>query len=260
MASDDDTTLPASIETAWGLRERPRKGPKRGLNLEQIVVAAVSVAEADGLAAVSMNRVADELGASTMSLYRYVAAKDELLKLMADAAYGAPPPAPERGEDWRAGLADWARTYLARLRLHPWVIRIHISGPPITPNEVAWMEAGLNAMRATNMTEGEKISVIVLLSGFVRNRATLDADVDAAIQTAGSTPAEAMSSYGRLIAKLTDPQRFPAIRRVIAAGVFDTIEEPDDQFGFGLARILDGVETLTRTRRRSERATNHRKL
>ena len=88
---DDEIELPASIEAAWGIRERPRKGPKPGLSLPRIVEAAISVAERDGLAAVSMSRVAAELGASTMSLYRYVSAKDELLMLMADAAYGAPP-------------------------------------------------------------------------------------------------------------------------------------------------------------------------
>ena len=64
--------LPASIEAAWGLRERPHRGPKPGLSLARIVEAGVQVAEAEGLAAVSMSRVAAELGAAPMSLYRYV--------------------------------------------------------------------------------------------------------------------------------------------------------------------------------------------
>src|ERR1700733_2820868 len=100
--------LPASIEAAWGVRDRPHKGPKPGLTLPRVVDAAVRVAEAEGLAAVSMSRVAAELGASTMSLYRYVAAKDELLDLMADQAYGPPPPPPEPGQGWREGLSQWA--------------------------------------------------------------------------------------------------------------------------------------------------------
>jgi hypothetical protein len=69
-----ETGLPASIEAAWGLRERPAKGPKPGLSLDRIVEAAVGVAATEGLAAVSMGRVAKELSVSTMSLYRYVAA------------------------------------------------------------------------------------------------------------------------------------------------------------------------------------------
>lgn len=84
--------LLTSLEAAWGLRDRPAKGPKPGLSLERIVAAAVGVAASDGLAAVSMGRVAQELGASTMSLYRYVSAKDELYVLMQEAAVGPPEP------------------------------------------------------------------------------------------------------------------------------------------------------------------------
>ena len=89
-----DDELPAAVAAAWGVRAHPGKGPKPGLSLERIVAAAVKIASRDGLDAVSMSRVAAELGASTMSLYRYVNAKDELVKLMIDAAWGSPP-APE---------------------------------------------------------------------------------------------------------------------------------------------------------------------
>src|SRR5215469_11704523 len=87
----EPVNLPAGLEAAWGLRGRPHKGPRPGLSLERIVAAAVRVADAEGLAAVSMSRVAAELGAAPMSLYRYVAAKGELLTLMVDAAYGPAP-------------------------------------------------------------------------------------------------------------------------------------------------------------------------
>src|SRR5918993_822630 len=85
------TGLPASIEAAWGMRTRPNKGPRPALSLERIVAAAVKVAAADGLQAVSMSRVAADLGVSTMSLYRYVSAKGELLALMADLPFEEPP-------------------------------------------------------------------------------------------------------------------------------------------------------------------------
>src|SRR5580658_368521 len=100
--------LPAGIAAAWGVRERPHKGPKPALSLSRIVDAAVRVADADGLDAVSMGRVARELGAAPMSLYRHLSAKEELLELMVDAAWGDPPAAPAAGEEWRAGLARWA--------------------------------------------------------------------------------------------------------------------------------------------------------
>jgi AcrR family transcriptional regulator len=103
MNENTGTGLPASIEAAWGIRERPHKGPKPALSLERIVQAAVHIAETEGLGAVSMSRVAAELGGATMSLYRYVTAKDELLALMVDAAYGPPPGAPGPDEGWRGG-------------------------------------------------------------------------------------------------------------------------------------------------------------
>jgi AcrR family transcriptional regulator len=239
-----EKSLPASIETAWGIRERPGKGPKPGLSLERIVEAGVTVASAEGLAAVSMSRVAAELGAATMALYRYVATKDELLALMVDAVYHTPPAANPR-ERWRAALSRWAREHLAVLRRHPWVVRVPISGPPIAPNQVVWFERGLWSMRATGLAEFEKISVLLLVNGYVRNEALLAADLEAAAAAAGSSLAGAMASYGSLLSGLVDPERFPAISAAIAAGAFDRPDgDRDADFDFGLDRILDGVAAL----------------
>jgi AcrR family transcriptional regulator len=244
------TGLPASIEAAWGMRARPNKGPRPGLTLERIVAAAVRVAAADGLQAVSMSRVAGDLGVSTMSLYRYVSAKGELLALMADLPFEEPPAPRGAEESWRDGLARWARTELAVYRRNPWVLRIPISGPPVTPNAIAWLERGLDSLRGTGLREDEKLSVILLLTGYVRNQAMLEAEISAA-QAAGATAPdpEMLPSYGRLLARLTDPERFPALHAVIAAGVFDEPDEPDYDFNFGLERVLDGIETLIDNRR-----------
>src|SRR5215470_2598256 len=249
-ALDDEggTGLPASIEAAWGLRPRPSKGPRRGLSLERIVDAAIRVAASEGLAAVSMGRVAADLGAAPMSLYRYVAAKEELLELMVDAACGPPPAglAPDCG--WREGLSGWSWAYLAVLRRHPWVLRIPISGPPITPNQIRWLEQGLALLRETGLTEGEKLSVILLLSGYVRNEATLASNMAAAYAAAGATVEDAIPAYRRQLARLTDPVRFPAVRALLDAGVLDRADDPDAEFRFGLERVLDGVEALVRSR------------
>jgi AcrR family transcriptional regulator len=246
--SDGATGLPASIELAWGVRERPTKGPKRGLSLERIVEAAVKIAVTDGLGAVSMNRVATTLGASTMSLYRYVESKEELLMLMVDAASGKPPPAEEPGEGWRAGLARWAWAYRTVLRRHPWMLRVPISGPPVTPNQIAWLDHGLRALGATHLEEGEKLSSMLLLSGFVRNEATLSADLTAAALAAGVTTPDVMPRYSRLLQRLTDPEQFPAIHAAIAAGALDDEDDEEHEFIFGLERLLDGIDVLDRER------------
>lgn len=241
----DETALPASIAAAWGIRERPDKGPKRGLSVRRIVQAAVRTAVDEGLPAVSMNRVAAELGTAAMSLYRYVSAKDELIGLMVDDVYGAPPPAPRPDEDWRTALARWAHALLAVYREHPWLVRVPITGPPIMPNEVRWFEHALRSLAGTGLPEGEKVLVVLLVSGLVRNHATLEVQLDTAMRAAGDE--HVMPGYGRMLAQLTDSEHFPALHAAIDAGIFD---DDDDslELDFGLARVLDGIEVLIRDR------------
>jgi len=240
--------LPASVAAAWGVRDRPHKGPKPGLSLERIVAAAVQVADAEGLAAVSMSRVAAELGTAPMSLYRYVAAKDELLALMFDAAYGPSPTGPGGDAGWRAGLSRWAWAMRAATQRHPWVLHIPIRGLPTLPNEVAWFEEGLRCLQDTGLEENEKASAILLVSGYVRNAGMIDADIEAAVRASGKTPDEWMASYARALTLLADPRRFPALTKFIAAGVFDRADPPEAEFAFGLDRVLDGLAALIRAR------------
>ena len=242
-------SIPGSVAAAWGVRERPHKGPRPGLSLGRIVDAAVRVADAEGLDALSMSRVAAELGTAPMSLYRHVSAKEELLTLMVDAAWGpvsdvpaSDEPAP--GEGWRAGLSRWAWALRAGARRHPWGVRIPLNGLPIMPNEVAWFENALACMAGTGLSEARKASVIMLLAGYVRTLATTEADIAAAIRASGLAPSQWMAADPRMLAELADPARFPALARFIAAGVFEAEDGPDDEFIFGLDRILDGVAVL----------------
>ncbi|MFB9236796.1 TetR/AcrR family transcriptional regulator [Plantactinospora siamensis] len=249
MEDDTGTGLPASLAAAWGRRERPAKGPRPALSLDRIVQAAITVAEADGLAAVSMGRVAKELGAGTMALYRYVGAKGELLALMTDAAYGLPP-APDPDLDWRTGLARWARGVLEGYRRHPWLRHVPVESPPILPNQMHWMEDALVALRTTGLTGPEKLSTVMLLAGYVRYWAQVTLDIAAAAGARGVTAEEAMSGYGQRLALLVDAGRFPELHGLIAGDLFAAEQEadPDADFDFGLDRILDGVATLVAQR------------
>ncbi|WP_410814106.1 TetR/AcrR family transcriptional regulator [Micromonospora sp. 067-2] len=245
---DSGPAIPPAIERAWGLRERPPKGPRPGLTVGGIVDAAVRVADADGFAAVSMSRVAKELGAATMALYRYVGSKDELVMLMVDAGFGPSPGpvAPEPG--WRAGLTRWAWAEHDVLRQRPWLLHVPITGPPITPWQLDWMEDGLRCLDGTALAEGEKMSTLLLLSGYVRNEATLTAQITEGSRAAGVEPGEMMPTYSRMLGRLLDESRFPSLHRVLTSGVLNQDDDPDDEFTFGLDRILDGVEALMRRR------------
>ncbi|WP_067472530.1 TetR/AcrR family transcriptional regulator [Actinomadura hibisca] len=251
MGTADGAGLPGSVDLAWGFRTQPGKGPKRTLTLEQIVDAAARVGAAEGLAAVSMSRVAAEAGVSTMALYRYVASKADLLELMTDHVLGPPPalPGPEAG--WRAGMAAWAWAMRAALVRHPWLLGVPITGPPVMPNTVAWMEAGLSRLRATGLGPGAKVSILTLLGGHVRSQAILFRDMAASLDDAGTTEAEMLTGYGALLARVADPGRFPELHRLLGEGVFDMGDAPgaeadpaDAEFAFGLDRILDGVQVL----------------
>ncbi len=246
MSENTATGLPASIELAWGFREQPKKGPKRALSLAEIVEAGVTVADADGLGSVSMSRVAQELGVATMSLYRYVSAKEELVTLMGDAVIG-PAPAIADDENWRSGLVRWAEEQMAVARRHPWSAEIAISGPPVTPNSVRWMEAALRCLRAAGLVPGQQLGSLLLVTQFVRSQALLESQLAAAMRASGDTEETVLSAYTRQLSMLTGPEEFPALHGVLDAGVFEVSaegQEPDEDFRFGLDRILDGIEVI----------------
>ncbi|MEV8340648.1 TetR/AcrR family transcriptional regulator C-terminal domain-containing protein [Streptomyces niveus] len=204
--------------------------------------------------AVSMGRVAKKLGVSPMSLYRYVAAKDELYVLMQEAIIGVPPapfapPAP--GTDWRTAMAQWAWSMRRVCYENLWALRIPVSSPPATPRMVAWWEWGLVALEGTRLDWGEKLSVILMVNGYARHEATLMADLAAAVSASGRPAEDVLAGYGRTTQKLADPERFPSVAEMLAAGVMDVPDEPEDpdhEFAFGLARMLDGIDVLVRER------------
>ena len=245
--TDMEPGLPQVIEQLWGLRAPGRRGgPKPALSLARIVAAAVELADAGGLAALSMSRLAEKLGFTTMSLYRYVASKDDLLVLVLDDALGLPPGVPDG--DWREQCLVWARALRDAYRRHPWALQMPISGLPAGPNQLAWMERGLAALAGLRLEPAEKASSVLLLSTFVRAQSQLVLDLtrSAARRTEAGPPVD----WAVLVTRVADPARFPEVAAVVAAGVFedDPDDFDDDELRFGLQRILDGIEVLHRSR------------
>jgi AcrR family transcriptional regulator len=241
--------LPPSVELLWGLRDRSRRGgPKPALSLERIVSTAIEMADAGGLSAVSMSRLAKKLGFTTMSLYRYVASKEELLLLMIDSSIG-PPPAADPSAGWRERAEAWSRELLAFYRQHPWILEVPISGLPAGPRQLLWFDRGLAALEDTGLTEDEKISSILLLAVYTRSQAGLAVDLVRAAELAKDAGSEPRS-WSEVLTRLVDPQNYPAISRAVAAGVFEYAgdEDPGAEFDFGLQRLMDGIETFHKSR------------
>ncbi|MES1212422.1 MAG: helix-turn-helix domain-containing protein, partial [Leifsonia sp.] len=134
--------LPRAVALAWGIAANPQRGPKRELSIERIVEVAMQLADAGGLASVSMAAVASELGFTPMSLYRYLSAKDDLVLLMQESGVGVPPESileAASGEGgWRAALTAWEQGQLAGYLEHPWLLDIPIASMTPTPNNLAW--------------------------------------------------------------------------------------------------------------------------
>ena len=260
--ADDDDLLPAPLAALWGRRPIARRGPRPGLTVEQIVAAGIALADADGIDGVSMARVAERLGVTTMALYRYVSSKDELLTLMADAAIGGsrlPDREIDRGREWREALEAWCRVQLDLVRAHPWVIGLVSASPAIGPNRVWWLETGLRALAGTPLTIGERTEVIGRLSLNLLSEASLlsaidemdrqsrqqaDAPGPGPDEVTGEAPHPALVDYGRLLRLLADPAVHPETVAALEAGAFDP--DPDEEYDtdFGLRLLLDGVAAL----------------
>jgi AcrR family transcriptional regulator len=200
------------------------------LSRERIVTAAIDMADADGIGALSMARLAERLGCGTMSLYRHIANKDELVVFMLSTASG-PPPIMVEGTDWRAALTDWSCGLWDVYHRHSWILAASALGPPADPGQLAWLDAGLAALRKTGMGERDKLAAVLAILHFVRGAAAL------AIEAPTEGP-----DYPGLLRSVIDPSRFPALASALDAGAFDDGDESHvGEFRSGLDQLLDGI-------------------
>ncbi|MFD3591496.1 TetR/AcrR family transcriptional regulator [Nocardia sp. NPDC058640] len=221
---------------------RARVGRPAELDVERIVSTAIALADRHGLTGASLTKVAAALHVTPMSLYRYVKSKDGLTDLMADAAFGLPPAVDPQ---WRPALHGWATAQLDVFARHPWLAQIPISGPPRGPHAIAWMDAGLAALRETNLSWGAKIGVITVIGGYVRQAFVTGRHLAERRLVEQIDEAESLRIYQEEVSAHLDPTRFPEVARLFAEQAF--AEVPPDQgsadadFAFGLDLILDGV-------------------
>ncbi|MFD8249811.1 TetR/AcrR family transcriptional regulator [Nocardia sp. NPDC059691] len=230
---------PTTLELLWGTGQRPKRGPKPALSLERIVAEAVALADAEGLANLSMQRLAERLGFTKMSLYRYVPGKAELVALMLDTALGAPPELSAGEEasenDWRDLLRVWCETIYARFSAHPWSMEVSVGLRPVGPNEVAWMESALGALAGTGLTAAERLDTIVLLTGHARSLAQ-----QVRLADADEFEKQIAAQFAEMVAAAAD--RYPAAAAAFAEG--GAVAGGDGALKFGIERILDGLAVL----------------
>jgi AcrR family transcriptional regulator len=240
-----------TMELLWGVERRPTRGPKPGLSVGEIVQAAIEVADAEGLGSLSMRRVADRLGVSTMSLYTYVPSKAELLDVMLDAVMGEEVRPNDAAGGWRERLELVARENWALIHRHPWMLQVAaMSRPPLGPNVIAKYDHELRAVDGIGLTDVEMDSVITLVLGYVQGVARDAVEASQAERRTGMTDDEWWLANAPLLEKVFDAERYPTAARVgtAAGAAYEAAYDPEHAFEFGLQRVLDGIEAFVQAR------------
>jgi AcrR family transcriptional regulator len=236
-----------------------RRGPRRTLDLDDVVEAAIALADEAGLEAVSIRRVAERVGRPPMSLYTYLPGKAELLDLMLDTVYLRMGRPATHGRPWRRRLAVVAETNLALYTAHPWAAFVSTLRPPLGPGQMAKYEYELSALVDSGLDDVEIDDSLTYLLTFVRSAAR-DIGTAQDFRTAqdvgatqggagGGTPDDDQDWWavaGPLLARVLDPERYPLATRIgAAAGArHGSAHDPVVAYEFGLERTLDAIEAL----------------
>ncbi|GIJ80902.1 regulatory protein, tetR family [Micromonospora phaseoli] len=226
--------------------EGPRRGPRQGRSLDDIVTAAVELADTEGLDAVTMRAVAQAVGVAPMTLYTYVPGKAELLDLMLDASYARMPRPDRDGDPWRARVAALARDNRDLFTAHPWAAEVGTGRPPLGPGLMAKYEYELRAFDGTGLDDVTRDAALTYVLDFVRAAARSAAEARSAQQESAWTDEQWWTANAPLLAQVLDERRFPtAVRVGAAAGAAQNAAyDPDQAYEFGLARVLDGLDAL----------------
>ncbi|MFG1792684.1 TetR/AcrR family transcriptional regulator [Nocardia sp. NPDC049149] len=247
-----DGELSDELVRLWRLPTGSGLGRRAALDIDTVVGTAIELADRAGLAGATLPKIAEKLGVTPMSLYRYIGSKDELLTLMGDMAFARSAELAGIATSWRAGLRAWAIELWSAYQVHPWLADLPISSPPRGPSAIAWMDAGLRAMRDIDLDRMTKVGTLTLLSGYVNFAARMAQQLEQGWRQSTVDPAVAAREYGQEMAELVAPARFPDAAELFAVGTFesrsapptDDPADPESNFLFGLGVILDGVQAI----------------
>jgi AcrR family transcriptional regulator len=234
------------MELLWGLAPRGRRGPKPALTVDEITAAAIAIADADGLEALSMRRLAEALGVGTMSLYRYVPGRPELLDLMVDRASAGPRPASDSEEGWRGRLEHVARENVALYLRHPWLLQVFPGRPPMGPGVLRKYDDELRSLEGCGLGDVEMNLVLDLVLGYVRGAVMTWIEASRLEERTGLDDQGWWAAMAPVLDQVFDPDEYPLAARVgeAATAHYGGAYDPEIAFEFGLERMLDGVAVL----------------
>ncbi|WP_199431862.1 TetR/AcrR family transcriptional regulator [Qaidamihabitans albus] len=235
MGPADESSLPARVRV-WLPAEKRGRGPAPAYSREQIADAAIRIADEHGLEAVSMRKVAAELGTGAMSLYRYVENKECLHELMADRMLGRQE-WPELTGDWREDLRDLARGARAILLAHPWLTEIWTGRPVMGPNMLAGLERSMAVVDGLGLDIDAMFEIVGLLNTWV----TGHVQTELATRASFGDVEEWQRRMGPYVAMLADSGDYPYLTRIVREAAAPHAD-PDERFERTLGRIIAGIE------------------
>lgn len=242
-----------SLALLWGSHTRAGRS---GLTLAAIIGAAIAIADAEGLDAVSMRRVAESLNVGAMSLYTHVPGKGELTDLRFDTVAGelytdVDEPSRQPG-GWREALRFIARRNWELFGRHPWLLNLGHARPVMGPHVSLNYEAELRPLDGIGLADIEMDDTLTLVLSHVSSLARTRLLQHSAQQDSGQTDLEWWVATAPVLETVMSGRHFPVAGRVgLAAGMaHQAVTDPEHALSFGLDRILDGVEVLL-TRRQS---------
>jgi AcrR family transcriptional regulator len=234
------------FELLWRTRERPARGPKPALTLDQIVDAAIAVADANGVEGLSMRCVAKELGVGTMSLYRYVPGKGDLLDLILDKVSDPSTDVEKaKGAGWREALRIAAHGTRRLYLNHPWLLQINWTRPVFGPNTLAGVEFVIGTLGDLGLTDQERVSVLMTIDSYVTGMTRTEIQHASAAEETGISDEEFWRQQLPLLEKAMETGDYP-VMAVMSEDAFDA--GWDETFEFGLERLLDGLESFIASR------------
>lgn len=239
-----DPELRRRSELLWEDRSRPSRGPKPAFTPDDVVTAAIQVADEEGLGAVTMNAVAARVGFTTMALYRYFPNKEALLDAIIDAGMGRPP-RPEPRTSWREEVARWARAKRAMLIGRPWLAELPFVAAPHGPNWLLWLEALLEQLARTGLPYPDLGEMISIVDGFTRGASDTAISL-ARAQARGISPEQWAAAVGADLGRAIGDPRFPRFAALLTAPTEGNTRTMEESFDFNLERVLDGIALYVR--------------
>lgn len=235
-----------SLDLLWGVEPARRRGRRPRATSADIVRTAITAADIGGLAAISMRKIAEELGVTAMAIYSHVPSKSVLVDVMLDHVLAEARPGEDRSAaGWREGLRQSALRTRGMYLQHPWTLEIPATRRPFGPNLLASMEAELKIVSDLGLPPADMARIVGTIDHYVHGATAADLEIAQETRDSELSDADWFAVHGTMLSRYTTFEDYPTLLTLWGSGALTT---PSHDFDFGLERVLDGIEDYIENR------------